>query len=86
MYIQICHVDRGYNMSKSKLTKSDLVDLVCDNDEVVELNVSKHQVAIIVSKFIETLKQTKMLMFQQESHHILKLEDIFDLWIKIKSL
>ena len=46
-----------YDMSKSKLTKSDLVDLVCESGEVLELNVSKHQASIIVSKFIETLRQ-----------------------------
>jgi len=44
-------------MSKSKLTKSDLVDLVCESGEVLELNVSKNQASIIVSKFIETLRQ-----------------------------
>ncbi len=46
-----------FDMSKSKLTKSDLVDLVCESGEVLELNVSKNQASIIVSKFIETLRQ-----------------------------
>lgn len=44
-------------MRKSKLTKSDLVNLICENDEIIEENISKSQVATIVSKFIETLRQ-----------------------------
>lgn len=44
-------------MSKSKLTKSDLVDLICESEDVSELNLSKNQVAVVVSKFIETLRQ-----------------------------
>lgn len=44
-------------MGKSKLTKSDLVDLVYNNDEVAENSVSKQQVAIVVAKFIETLRK-----------------------------
>lgn len=44
-------------MSKSKLTKSDLVDLIFVSDDISELNLSKYQVAAVVSKFIETLRQ-----------------------------
>lgn len=44
-------------MGKSKLTKSDLVDVVCNSIEIAELNISKYQVAAIVSKFVETLRQ-----------------------------
>jgi integration host factor subunit beta len=44
-------------MGKSKLTKSDLVNLICGQDEILEVNVSKYQVATVVSKFIETLRQ-----------------------------
>jgi len=44
-------------MGKSKLTKSDLVDLVYTNDEITENHVSKQQVTVIVAKFIETLRK-----------------------------
>lgn len=44
-------------MGKSKLTKSDLVDIICESGDIVEIRVSKLQVATVVSKFIETLRQ-----------------------------
>lgn len=44
-------------MSKSKLTKSELVDLICASEDVAELNLTKFKVSTIVSKFIETLRQ-----------------------------
>ena len=44
-------------MGKSKLTKLNLVDLVYSSDDVMESGSTKQQVSIVVSKFIETLRQ-----------------------------
>ncbi|MGL5956284.1 MAG: HU family DNA-binding protein [Brevinema sp.] len=44
-------------MGKSKLTKSDLVDLIVTCEDISDLGISKHQVASVVSVFIDTLRQ-----------------------------
>ncbi len=44
-------------MGRSKLTKSDLVDIVSACGDVEELHLSKHQIATVVSSFIETLRK-----------------------------
>ncbi|MGL4394476.1 MAG: HU family DNA-binding protein [Brevinema sp.] len=53
-------------MGKSKLTKLDLVDLVHSHDEVSELGVTKSQVTVVVSKFIETLRKEIEKLDQDE--------------------
>ncbi|SFB67809.1 integration host factor subunit beta [Brevinema andersonii] len=44
-------------MGKSKLTKSDIVDILCGDGEIIESRASKHQIALVISKFIETLRK-----------------------------
>ncbi len=44
-------------MGKSKLTKSDLVDIISSSDDITALQLSKHQIATVVSTFIETLRK-----------------------------
>ncbi|MGL4366784.1 MAG: HU family DNA-binding protein [Brevinemataceae bacterium] len=43
-------------MGKSKLTKSDLVDLLCNEKEIIDLSVNKQKISIIVSLFIKILR------------------------------
>lgn len=44
-------------MGKSKLTKSDIVDLLYEDGEISEVCVSKQQLTVVVSRFIETLRK-----------------------------
>ncbi|MGL5722015.1 MAG: HU family DNA-binding protein [Brevinema sp.] len=44
-------------MGKSKLTKSDIVDILHQDGEILESKVSKQQLTVVVSKFIETLRK-----------------------------
>lgn len=43
-------------MGKNKLTKADIVEIVYDDDEVKEYGVSKKEVNIVVSAFIDKLR------------------------------
>ena len=44
-------------MGRSKLTKSDIVDIVFDDDEVKEYGISRKEVSLVVSTFIEKLRK-----------------------------
>ncbi|MGL4677419.1 MAG: HU family DNA-binding protein [Brevinema sp.] len=44
-------------MGKSKLTKSDLVNLVISCKDVSELGVSRRQVVSVIATFVDTLRQ-----------------------------
>ena len=44
-------------MGKSKLTKSDIVDIVFEDDEVKEYGISRKEVILVVSTFIEKLRK-----------------------------
>lgn len=45
-------------MVKSKLTKSDIVDRVFDNAEIKEYGISRKEVSVVVSRFIDQLRQS----------------------------
>ena len=45
-------------MGKSKLTKSDIVEIVFQDAEVQEYGVSRKEVSAVVSKFIEKLRES----------------------------
>ncbi len=44
-------------MGKSKLTKSDIVDIVFDDPEVKEYGISRKEVSLVVSTFVEKLRE-----------------------------
>lgn len=44
-------------MGKSKLTKSELVDLVFNKAALSDISISKQHIAVVVSEFVETLRQ-----------------------------
>ncbi len=43
-------------MAKAKLTKSDIVDIVFEDEDIREYGVSRKEVSLIVSKFVEKLR------------------------------
>lgn len=45
-------------MGKSKLTKADIVDLVFDDNEVQEYGVSRKEANIVISRFIDKLRES----------------------------
>ncbi len=44
-------------MGKSKLTKSDVIDRVFEDPEIKEYGVSRKEVSVVVSRFIEKLRE-----------------------------
>ncbi|MCX7820642.1 MAG: integration host factor subunit beta [Brevinematales bacterium] len=45
-------------MSKNKLTKADIVEMVYELPEVKEFGLSRKEVAVVVSNFIEKLRES----------------------------
>ncbi|OHD62019.1 MAG: hypothetical protein A2014_08775 [Spirochaetes bacterium GWF1_49_6] len=45
-------------MGRSKLTKSDIVDIVFEDNDIREYGVSRREVSLVVSKFIEKLRES----------------------------
>jgi len=45
-------------MGRSKLTKSDIVDIVFEDTDVREYGISRREVSLVVSKFIEKLRES----------------------------
>lgn len=45
-------------MGKSKMTKSDIVDIVFEDAEVKEYGLSRKEISIVVGKFIEKLRES----------------------------
>jgi|YelNatPaOPRAMG01_1025707.scaffolds.fasta_scaffold01040_7 nucleoid DNA-binding protein len=45
-------------MSKNKLTKADIVEIVYDDPEVKEHGLSRKEIATVISKFIEKLRES----------------------------
>ncbi len=44
-------------MSKNKLTKADIVEMVYETREVKDVGLSRKEVAIVISNFIEKLRE-----------------------------
>ncbi len=44
-------------MGKSKMTKSDIVDVVFEDSEVKEYGMSRKEVGVVIAKFIDKLRE-----------------------------